>query len=95
MYCVCVAAKNPCEENNGNCQHICYQTPAGALCQCHLGYELANNSKTECADVDECAIPGTCSQLCQNTKGSYKCDCMPGYKLDKEHSCKALSGQCS
>eukprot|EP00916_Digyalum_oweni_P010684 GHVL01017809.1.p1 GENE.GHVL01017809.1~~GHVL01017809.1.p1 ORF type:complete len:900 (-),score=79.94 GHVL01017809.1:617-3316(-) len=85
--------ENPCNTNNGGCQHICYRSPAGAVCDCHMGYELANKSKTECVDVDECKIPGVCSQKCVNTKGSYKCDCLPGYTLEQHHLCKASEGE--
>lgn len=89
LFFACVTAQDPCKQDNGGCQHICYRTPAGAVCDCHMGFELANNSKTECVDVDECAVPGACSQLCENTKGSYKCACMPGYRLERQHLCKA------
>ncbi|KAL8606483.1 hypothetical protein ACOMHN_037714 [Nucella lapillus] len=83
---------NPCDKNNGQCQHVCFRSPNGAICDCHAGFELANNSKTECGDINECLIPGTCSQICINTKGSFKCECLPGYELMHQHTCKAKEG---
>ncbi|KAL8625703.1 hypothetical protein ACOMHN_043978 [Nucella lapillus] len=84
--------ENPCNTDNGGCQHICYRKPEGAVCDCHRGFQFANGSTTECVDINECLIPGQCSQRCENTKGNYKCHCLPGYSLEKDGYCKATDG---
>ncbi|XP_014248480.1 low-density lipoprotein receptor-related protein 6 isoform X2 [Cimex lectularius] len=34
---------NPCAQNNGNCSHLCLNTPTKYTCACHIGYELEAN----------------------------------------------------
>ncbi|XP_047405620.1 prolow-density lipoprotein receptor-related protein 1-like [Sciurus carolinensis] len=75
----------------GQCSHTCYQSPAGPVCACELGFQLESSGRI-CQDVDECQEPGSrpCSQTCVNTQGSYICTCRPGYLLEPDgHTCKA------
>ncbi|MBZ3890944.1 Prolow-density lipoprotein receptor-related protein 1, partial [Sciurus carolinensis] len=75
----------------GQCSHTCYQSPAGPVCACELGFQLESSGRI-CQDVDECQEPGSrpCSQTCVNTQGSYICTCRPGYLLEPHgHTCKA------
>ena len=49
-------------------------------CDCDEGF-LPSRNKTECLDIDECAINnGGCDQTCTNFKGSYLCSCENGYE---------------
>lgn len=42
--------ENPCAINNGNCAHLCLNTPNKYVCACQMGYELESNRKT-------CVVP--------------------------------------
>lgn len=41
---------NPCAVNNGNCAHLCFNTPTKYVCACQMGYELESNRRT-------CVVP--------------------------------------
>ena len=46
--------KDPCEENNGDCQHLCLSSKGSKpTCACNLGLKLDSNSKncTEATDI--------------------------------------------
>lgn len=85
--------KNECQEDNGRCDHLCFDTPGGFFCGCRDGFQLSGNST--CVDVNECNILGFCSQTCENYPGSYKCSCMRGYKPDllNPDKCKVERGK--
>lgn len=79
---------NECAQNICHYNEKCENTPGSYKCIlqliCGEGYEL-NAQKTECVDIDECAIGRhTCPTMatCVNTPKSYKCVCPNGYKLD-------------
>ena len=36
--------KNECQENNGGCDHLCFDTPGGFFCGCQEGFQLSGNS---------------------------------------------------
>ncbi|XP_033629412.1 low-density lipoprotein receptor-related protein 2-like isoform X2 [Asterias rubens] len=77
-----------CSIFNGQCSHICLQTPFGAACECPAGYQLSNPK--ECVDFDECTVPDSCSQACTNARGSFICQCADGYLLEpNRRTCKA------
>ncbi|XP_076061029.1 low-density lipoprotein receptor-related protein megalin isoform X2 [Oratosquilla oratoria] len=79
------------EDCEGNlCSVNCIQTPNGAECVCKKGEELMEGSETDCADIDECKVPGMCSQVCTNSKASFSCSCVEGYLLDaNKRFCRA------
>lgn len=33
--------QDECKKNNGGCEHLCFDTPAGFYCDCHKGYVIA------------------------------------------------------
>ncbi|KAL1122539.1 hypothetical protein AAG570_002869, partial [Ranatra chinensis] len=41
---------NPCADNNGNCSHLCLNTPTKYVCACQMGYELSSDSRS-------CVVP--------------------------------------
>lgn len=61
---------------------------AATTCTCQEGF---SGDGLECADLDECAIPGahncSTSSSCVNTLGSYTCVCPEGFLLSPELSC--------
>lgn len=84
-------ADNPCETNNGGCDHFCTYNFNEAVCSCREGFKLEDDGKT-CANIDECETHGICSHKCIDTVGSYKCECLPGYSVDRtrHNLCKAI-----
>ena len=46
IYCFFVLAINECENDNGNCSHICTDTETSHYCSCKHGFKLLNDSKT-------------------------------------------------
>ena len=36
--------KNECQSENGGCEQICFDTPAGFFCGCKQGYQLSDNT---------------------------------------------------
>lgn len=71
------------------------------MCNCDIGYALANDGRS-CHDVDECLTDnGGCHHTCENTKGSYMCDCNIGYSTGADNrschdvnECFYLNGGC-
>ncbi|KAF6200224.1 hypothetical protein GE061_006527 [Apolygus lucorum] len=39
-------SNNPCSMKNGNCAHLCLNTPSKYVCACQMGYELESNGRT-------------------------------------------------
>ena len=37
---------NECQDNNGDCQHDCVNTPGSFYCSCHDGYRLQGSNNT-------------------------------------------------
>uniref|UniRef100_H3ACE9 CD248 molecule n=2 Tax=Latimeria chalumnae TaxID=7897 RepID=H3ACE9_LATCH len=71
------------------CEHACENTEGSYRCHCHLGYSPAEDDPHQCADTDECRIPGTCHQMCVNYIGGFECHCNVGYELQADgFSCK-------
>ncbi|XP_006639368.1 growth arrest-specific protein 6 [Lepisosteus oculatus] len=96
----CERDVNECDRRNGNCEHLCSNTPGSYKCSCKLGYSLTDRHR--CADVDECReIPGVCGTAwCKNLRGSYQCLCDEGYTYDNvTKSCldvdECATGVCS
>ncbi|KAJ6667401.1 hypothetical protein lerEdw1_016522 [Lerista edwardsae] len=83
MYLVCRADINECSKKNGDCQHVCFNSPGSYRCSCYNGYNLTEDNKT-CEDIDECAeSPGICGEAeCKNLLSSYECVCDTGYYYD-------------
>lgn len=55
----------------------------GAPC---MRLELFGCRKTNCLDINECAINnGGCDQICRNNGGGYDCACQQGYDLFVEN----------
>ncbi|ROT63665.1 putative multiple epidermal growth factor-like domains protein 6 [Penaeus vannamei] len=75
---------DPCQVDNGGCQHRCEAMDRRPQCTCPEGLKLADDQRN-CIDVDECQMPGICSQQCRNTWGSYTCLCNTGYQLGTDH----------
>ncbi|XP_031549075.1 uncharacterized protein LOC116286652 [Actinia tenebrosa] len=91
---MCERDVNECYQSNGNCQHVCTNTPGSYVCGCRKGYIPDEVSKNMCIDLDECAnfkeprcecanglTPKTCGAGCMNTIGNYRCSCGKGYRL--------------
>ena len=74
---------NPCEVDNGGCNHICTDGgELGAICECRAGYELDASDQRSCVDIDECGDGGFgCSHECVNTPGQARCQCPEGMVL--------------
>ena len=82
-----------CSENNGNCDQICHDTPAGAICSCRPGYQLDSPSGTKCNDIDECQLKThCCAQKCVNNEGSFECSCNAGFRLSLD-GCSCLGNK--
>lgn len=77
-------AADPCQLDNGGCQHRCEVSDGQARCSCPEGMRLSDDQRT-CTDEDECQTPGICSHQCRNTWGSYTCLCNSGYQLGTDH----------
>ncbi|KAL4230507.1 Complement component 4 binding protein [Mactra antiquata] len=78
--------KNPCNSDNGGCDHICIHTVRSNYhCECLAGYEL--QYLRQCVDIDECEFDnGGCEHTCVNIVGSYFCTCNNGY-IEHDHQC--------
>ncbi|XP_068704515.1 uncharacterized protein [Montipora foliosa] len=80
--------KDECQVNNGGCDivnGVCINTPGSYHCACKRGYELKENSETDCEDFNECNLNNAgCEHVCNNTGGSFNCDCRAGYKLKSD-----------
>ncbi|XP_040174027.1 putative vitellogenin receptor [Anopheles arabiensis] len=84
------ACASACTGGLGPCAQICQKSPAGSICACLEGYELAGDRKT-CTDVNECARGQPCAQQCANVHGSYRCACHDGFMLRPDKaSCKSV-----
>ena len=71
-----------------HCQHSCVNTEGSFYCDCHEGYELADNLYN-CTDVNEChQLNGGCEFGCRTTIGSYHCYCHYGLELTNNTHCK-------
>lgn len=46
MYFICTKDVNECYENNGDCEHICYNNNGSYTCSCKEGYKLNEDRKT-------------------------------------------------
>jgi hypothetical protein len=80
--CIIACAQNDCE-------HMCFKTPKGSICDCFEGFEIRAENHKRCTDVDEC-LSSPCSQVCKNSVGSFKCSCFDGYTLASDgFDCKA------
>uniref|UniRef100_A0A8C8RBG6 CD248 molecule n=1 Tax=Pelusios castaneus TaxID=367368 RepID=A0A8C8RBG6_9SAUR len=66
------------------CEHQCENTEGSYLCLCHLGFNPAEEAPQQCADNDECQIPGVCQQMCVNYVGGFECYCTEGYELEAD-----------
>ncbi|GAB1600507.1 low-density lipoprotein receptor-related protein 2-like [Argonauta hians] len=71
-----------CSVNDGGCAHNCTDLKGGGmLCSCQSGFEIRDDNKRECFDINECENgDNKCPQLCNNTKGSYDCICHEGFQ---------------
>ncbi|XP_068704567.1 uncharacterized protein [Montipora foliosa] len=80
--------KDECQVNYGGCDivnGVCINTPGSYHCACKQGYELKENSETDCEDFNECNLNNAgCEDVCSNTGGSFNCDCRAGYKLKSD-----------
>ncbi|XP_068703322.1 signal peptide, CUB and EGF-like domain-containing protein 3 [Montipora foliosa] len=85
-----------CKTNNGNCDHLCENSPGSYQCKCHQGFAINSNNHT-CDDVNECNVNnGGCNDFCHNTYGSYYCSCRVGFQLQSSdnHTCNDID-ECS
>ncbi|KAF8571994.1 hypothetical protein P879_01957 [Paragonimus westermani] len=78
-------AHDPCQENNGGCQHDCRVVNGQAHCTCHEGYQVSPYDSRKCIDINECSHDnGGCQHQCRNVEGSYSCECNPGWQLGND-----------
>nr|CAB3262801.1 uncharacterized protein LOC100183467 [Phallusia mammillata] len=55
-------------------------------CWCQEGYELTQEDRSACSDIDECQrSPCPDNSTCSNTGGSYNCQCNSGFRLNNGH----------
>ncbi|XP_071809582.1 signal peptide, CUB and EGF-like domain-containing protein 2 isoform X4 [Asterias amurensis] len=80
-----------CSHGNGECQHICVDSPIGPLCSCHEKYNLHTDGKT-CVvayeDVHDYSLSetcglnnGGCDRVCLDTPTGVRCSCPDGFEL--------------
>ncbi len=61
---------------------MCTRGNGSVVCECRMGYELANDGLS-CRDINECINSnGGCDHRCHNTEGHFYCSCKYGYTLD-------------
>ncbi|XP_015763294.1 PREDICTED: neurogenic locus notch homolog protein 1-like [Acropora digitifera] len=89
--------RDECQVNYGGCDvvnGVCINTLGSYHCACKQGYELKENSETDCEDVDECTAAlnnGDCEHTCSNYEGGYYCSCNVGYRLMEDFkSCEEI-----
>eukprot|EP00118_Oscarella_pearsei_P022320 m.255461 g.255461 ORF g.255461 m.255461 type:complete len:1105 (+) comp40396_c0_seq5:41-3355(+) len=75
---------NECEIDDGGCQGSCHNEIGSFSCSCPVGYELAQDDKRSCLDINECANSSVCDQTCLNVNGSYHCQCRVGFTLSSD-----------
>ncbi|XP_077983913.1 uncharacterized protein LOC144438649 [Glandiceps talaboti] len=88
---------DPCETNNGGCEHRCQIGDNGrAKCVCSHGYQLIDQRR--CIDINECLDNdghGPCSHICINRKAGFMCTCPQGYKLlSNRLTCEVVLDPC-
>ncbi|XP_038053869.1 signal peptide, CUB and EGF-like domain-containing protein 1 isoform X4 [Patiria miniata] len=83
-----------CMHGNGECQHICSDSPIGPLCSCHEKYNLHTDGKTCVEGVhrvsktliysmpETCGLNnGGCDRVCSDTPTGVRCSCPDGFEL--------------
>eukprot|EP00457_Paulinella_chromatophora_P001001 gb/GEZN01001003.1/.p1 GENE.gb/GEZN01001003.1/~~gb/GEZN01001003.1/.p1 ORF type:complete len:954 (-),score=80.00 gb/GEZN01001003.1/:491-3352(-) len=76
-----------CREENGDCEHICVNTPGSYYCTCNAGYHLSKDGRN-CDDDNECTDNnGGCEQICENFDGGFACSCRAGFTLVNKKQC--------
>uniref|UniRef100_A0A3Q2ZZK4 CD248 molecule, endosialin a n=1 Tax=Kryptolebias marmoratus TaxID=37003 RepID=A0A3Q2ZZK4_KRYMA len=78
--------QDPCDQNNGGCEHFCSTIGGQVFCECDDGYHLG-------ADGLTCELPDVCQEdpcefECLRLPDSYRCACPDGFMLaPDEHGC--------
>uniref|UniRef100_A0A1I8HPL9 Multiple epidermal growth factor-like domains protein 6 n=1 Tax=Macrostomum lignano TaxID=282301 RepID=A0A1I8HPL9_9PLAT len=74
--------QNPCEVDNGGCEHLCEVIrPGRHQCKCLSGYTLASDQK-KCQAQNPCSVSnGGCQHECTNRNGKAECRCYSGFDV--------------
>lgn len=79
-------SQNPCDQNNGGCEHFCQNVNGQSFCECGNNYHLGNDGQT-CEHNNDC-LGFPCEYECLPLPGGYRCACPDGYMLTPDgHGC--------
>lgn len=79
-------SKDPCDQNNGGCDHLCSVVNGQFFCECADDYHLGD-------DGQSCELTNACQRYpcegeCLILPDGYRCACPDGYMLaPDEHAC--------
>lgn len=77
------SCEDPCA--HALCEQQCEPGgPQGYICQCHLGFQPADDEPHRCVDTDECQDIPVCQQMCVNYVGGFECYCSEGHELEAD-----------